>query len=348
MPASALWRWDLAARLLLSVVIPLVGGYLLLGAPLVVVLGAVMAAALVSLASLGPDLSRRDWVAVAVVGVPVALLVGAVSARLPGAGTLLVFGLFTVHGAMVRAGLLAQMAWFPVATAGLLAAMLFPESGSLVQLLVGALLGASLAGVLMVGTPRLLRAPRLAIPPEALAVDTERLTRMVRAPAWRDWLAPLALGVMSAGLLLVTTVVTEGFKPYWAVLAFVSVLTPTSAKTRESAVETIVASLVGVALAAVVLSLGLPLAAELGLISLMGVIGALLIVRNGTVSKALLTPLPVVIAARALGADRALALQLRLAEYVVGAVLAVLAMVLAERVGQRLYRDREGADQLAG
>lgn len=343
-PPAALWRWDLAVRLLAAVVVPLIGIYALSGVSVVVALCAAMAAALVSLSSLGPDLSGRGWIAVAALGVPLAMIAGALASRLPGAGVALVFVLFTVHGAMIRAGLVAQIAWFTVATGGLLAALLVTDDVALPDLALGAALGSVLALALMWLVPRMLSAPRLPIPPEALAPDTERLRRMMTAPTWRDWMAPLALGAMSAALLLAATALTGGFKPYWAVLAFVSVLAPTSAKTRESAVETVVATVIGVALAAGVLALGLPLAVEAGLITLLGVLGALLIIRNGTASKALLTPLPVVIAAGALDAQGALAFQLRLVEYVVGALLGAAAAVAAEFLGRRLWRDRDEPD----
>ena len=343
-PPAALWRWDLAARLLASVVVPLVALYALPDVSVVVALCAAMAAALVSLSSLGPDLSSRGWIAVAALGVPLAMIAGALAGRLPGAGVALVFVLFTVHGAMIRAGLIAQIAWFTVATGGLLAALLVTEDVGVSDVAGGAALGSGLAVALLWIVPKVLSAPRLPLPPEALAPDTERLRRMVTAPTWRDWMAPLALGGMSAALLLAATALTAGFKPYWAVLAFVSVLAPTSAKTRESAVETVVATVIGVALAAGVLALGLPVAVEVGLITLLGVLGALLIIRNGTASKALLTPLPVVIAAGALDAQGALAFQLRLVEYVVGALLGAAAAVAAEFLGRRLWRDRDEPD----
>ena len=102
---------------------------------------------------------------------------------------------------------------------------------------------------------------------------------------------------MSAALLLLTSVLTGGSRPYWAVLAFVSVLAPSAAKTRESALETVVASV-----------------------------------------------------AAALGFDQALALQLRLAEYVVGAVLGAAAAIVADYLGRCLWRARlpESQPDLAG
>ncbi len=349
-PVAALWRWDLATRLLLAVVGPLVLLPVLPDGGRVVALTAALSAALVSLSSLGPDLSTRGWVLVAAVGVPVAVVLGATSVGLPAGGTLVVFVLFTIHGAMVRTALLAQLAWFPVAAGGLLAALLFDEPTDLGEVALGALLGSAWAVALVRLVPMVVRAPRLPIPVEALAVDTERLRRMVRRPSWRDWLAPLALGAMSAALLLVTTVLTGGFKPYWAVLAFVSVLAPSAAKTRESTVETVVASVIGVALAAGVIALGLPQVVAIGVIVAMAVAGGALLLRNGTLSKALMTPLPVVVAAAALDANQVLALQLRLAEYVVGAGLGLVVVVGGEYLSRRLWRERlpESQGELVG
>jgi hypothetical protein len=350
LPGVALWRWDLAVRLSLSVLGPLVAALVVPAGWQVAALSAAFTGALVSLASLGPDLSSRTWVLVAGVGVPVAVLLGAVGARVPTGGTLVVFALFTVHGAMVRTALLAQVAWFPVATAGLLAALLVDDGADLWTIAVGAVLGSAWALALVLLVPLVVRAPRLPLPPEALTVDAGRLRRMVGSPSWREWLAPLALGAMSAALLLVTSVLTGGFRPYWAVLAFVSVLAPSAAKTRESALETVVASVLGVALAAAILALGWSGAATIGLVLVLAVVGSLLLLRHGMLSKALLTPLPVVSAAAALDVDQALALQLRLAEYVVGALLGAAAVVVADYLGRRLWRERlpESQPDLAG
>lgn len=341
LPPAALWRWDLGVRMMLAVLAPVGASMVLFGELTSGSVAAVMSAALVSFASLGPDLSSRTWVAVAAIGVPVAMVLGVLSARLGSSGALLVFVLFTVHGAMVRTGLLAQLAWFPVSLGGMLAALLATGTTGLAAVGVGAVLGSMLAVGLIVGVPLVVRAPRLPIPPEALALDTSRLRRMATEPRLRDWLFPLALGGLSAGLLLVTTALTGGFKPYWSVIAFVSVLAPSSAKTRASAIETVVASLVGVALTAAVLRLGLPQGLEVFVIVVLGVAGALLILRNGMLSKALLTPLPVVIAVAALDVDGALALPLRVLEFVVGAALGLATVVVADYLGRRLWRDRD-------
>jgi hypothetical protein len=334
-PTRAVLRWDLAVRLVLALAIPL-GVGVVVGDLGEVTIAATMAAALVSFGNLGPDLSSRPWLAVTAIGVPLAMVLGVGSARLPSGGVLVVFVLFTVHGALARSGMVAQLAWFPVATAGMLAALLIGPEASVTGVAVGATAGAVLAVALAISVPLVLRAPRLTVPSEALEVDTDRLRRMVRDPSWRDWAFPLALGVASAALLVVFDALTGGFKPYWSVLAFVSVLAPTTAETRRSAWETITSTAAGVALAGVVLALDLSLSATAATISLLGVVGSLLLLRQGFVSKALITPLPVVLAAAALGTDAAIALPVRLGEYVVGAALGVVVVVLTDWAGRRV------------
>lgn len=348
LPPAALLRWDLAVRLLLAVTIPVVVSLATTADVGVVALTAAMSAALVSFSSLGPDLSSRTWERVAAVGVPVAIVLGALGSGLAGTGSLLVFVLFTVHGAMIRAGLPAQLAWFPVGAAGMLAALLFADSLEIGHVAIGAALGSVLALLLMWLVPLVVRAPRLPIPPEALTVDTARLRRMVTAPRWRDWLMPLALGGLSAALLIVANVLTGGFKPYWAVLAYVSVLAPSAAQTRRSAIETALSAVVGVLLAAVVLGAGMAQGTEVAVIVGMGVVGAVLTLRNGLLSKALITPLPVVVAAAALDVDGSLVLPLRLVEYLVGAGLGVLTVVAADYLGRHLFEERASEDDLVG
>jgi hypothetical protein len=336
---SALLRWDMATRVALAVSLPVLVS-LLTGGLGVVAVTAALSAALTSLASLGPDLSTRPWVLVAAVGVPAAIVLGAGSTRLPTGGVLVVFLLFTAYGALARAGLLAQMAWFPVAIGGMVAALLVAPGTNLGDIAAGAAAGSLLALVLMLVVARVVRAPRLAVPAGALAVDTDRLRRMVTAPTWWDWGFPLLLGGVSASILVVFDLLTGGFRPYWAVLAFVSVLAPSVAATRRSVVETIAAAAAGVLLAGIVLATRLPVAQQLVVITMLGVVGALLMLRQGLVSKALLTPLPVVGAAAALGQDAALALPVRLGEYVVGAVLGLGVVVVTARVSERLEPGR--------
>jgi hypothetical protein len=344
LPSAALLRWDLAVRLILSVVLPVLVAILVTdGLPSTAFVVA-MAAALVSFASLGPDVGSPPWLGVAAVGVPVAIVAGAISTGLAPSGTLLVFVLFTVHGAMMRAGLVAQLAWFPVSVAGMLSSLLISSSADLRAVALASVGGSVLAVLLAWLVPRLVHAPALPIPAEALVVDVDRLRRMVRSPHWRDWVFPLSLGLLSSGLLLVANALTGGFKPYWAVLAFVSVLGPTTAHVRREAGETVTASLLGVLLAGLVLTLGWGPTATMVLVIVLGVLGALLVLRNGLLSKALLTPLPVLLAAAALETNGVLALPARLAEYIAGAALAVVVAVLSERVVRALAQDRPGAD----
>jgi hypothetical protein len=337
-PTRAVLRWDLAVRLLLALAIPL-GAGVALGDLGEVTVGATMAAALASFGNLGSDLSSRPWLLVTTIGVPLAMALGVATSRLPTGGVLVVFLLFTAFGAFARAGFVAQLAWFPVATAGMLAALLIGPDASLVAVTAGGAAGAALALVLSFLVPLLLRPPTLTLPPEALEVDTDRLRRMVRRPSWRDWAFPLVLGAASAALLVVFDALTGGFKPYWSVLAFVSVLAPTAAETRRSAWETIGSTAVGVVLAGVVLALDLSPSTTILTIAGLGIAGALLLLRQGFVSKALITPLPVVLAAAALGTEAAIALPVRLGEYVVGAALGVLVVVLTDVADRRLRPD---------
>ena len=175
-------RWDLAVRLLLALAIPLGIGVAVgdLGEATV---GATMAAALVSFGNLGSDLSTRPWLVVTTIGVPLAMALGVATSRLPTGGVLVVFLLFTAFGAFARAGVVAQLAWFPVATAGMLAALLIGPDASLVAVTAGGAAGAALALVLSFLVPLLLRPPTLTLPPEALEVDADRLRRMVRRPS---------------------------------------------------------------------------------------------------------------------------------------------------------------------
>jgi hypothetical protein len=334
-PPRALLRWDLAVRLLLAFAIPL-GLGIAVGDLGEVTLGATMTAVLVSFGNLGSDLSMRPWLVVTTVGVPLAIVLGVTTSRLPTGGVLVVFLLFTAFGAFARAGFVAQLSWFPVAAAGMLAALLIGPDASLGAVTAGAVAGAALALGLSFLVPPLLRPPSLTLPEQAMQVDTERLRRMVRHPSWHDWAFPLLLGVASAALLVVFDVVTGGFKPYWSVLAFVSVLAPTAAETRRSAAETIGSTAVGVVLAGVVLALDLSPSATVIAIALLGIAGALLLLRQGFASKALITPLPVVLAAAAPGTEAAIALPVRLGEYAAGALLGVAVVVLTDWIDRRL------------
>ena len=293
-PTRALLRWDLAVRLFLSLAIPL-GVGVALGDAGQVSIAATMAAALVSFGTLGPDMSSRPWQAVTALGVPLAIVLGAASSRLASGGVVMVFLLFTALGRS-REGLRRRLLLVSGCHGRDAGGTSIGPGASLGQVAVGAALGAVLAVVLSIVVPLLLRPPTLTLPAQALQVDTDRLRRMVRHPSWHDWAFPLVLGVVSAALLVVFDVLTGGFKPYWAVLAFVSVLAPTAAETRRSAWETITSTVAGVALAALVLALDLRPSATAVTIAVLGTVGALLLLRHGFASKALITPLPVVLA----------------------------------------------------
>lgn len=94
------------------------------------------------------------------------------------------------------------------------------------------------------------------------------------------------------------------------------------------------------------LALGLGQGLEVLVIAVMGIFGGLLLLRNGLLSKALLTPLPVVAAVVALDVDGALALPLRVIEYVAGASLGVATVVVADYLGRRLWRDLDAEPEL--
>ncbi|MEZ5117843.1 MAG: hypothetical protein R2737_16400 [Candidatus Nanopelagicales bacterium] len=196
LPLVAVLRWDLAVRALLAVLLPALIGLAVPWLTHAAVLAAVVAA-LVSLSSLGPDLGQPRWTALAVVATPVAVTLGAWLAPTAGGGVLLVLLLFVVQGALTQAGLVGQLAWFPVSSAGLVAAALSPGRASLLAVAAAAAAGAAWAGLLVLLVPRVVRVPRLALPEGALAVDTPRLRRMVMRPHWRDWTFPLLLGGLS-------------------------------------------------------------------------------------------------------------------------------------------------------
>lgn len=342
LPLVAVLRWDLAVRALLAVLLPALIGLAVPWLTHAAVLAAVVAA-MVSLSSLGPDLGQPRWTALAVVATPVAVTLGAWLAPTAGGGVLLVLLLFVVQGALTQAGLVGQLAWFPVSSAGLVAAALSPGRASLLAVAAAAAAGAAWAGLLVLLVPRVVRVPRLALPEGALAVDTPRLRRMVMRPHWRDWTFPLLLGGLSALLLVLAGLLTGGFRAYWVVFALVAVLGPTSAATRQSAWETVAAAMVGIALAGVLVAWDPDALVVVACVLALAVAGALVLLRNGMLSKALLTPLPVVFAARAAEGPGSGALGLRLVEFLVGAGVGLAAAVASEWLVQRLERDRAGA-----
>jgi hypothetical protein len=340
LPTRALLRWELAVRLLLAVAVPVAVEQWRTGSVTGTSIAAALVAALVALACLGPEARRVPWLAMAAVGTPLAVLAGALVGPSRTGGTLLVFVLYLMLGAMTRAGLVSQLAWSPVATAGLLASVLVTDSADIPALAAAVVMGAAWSVLLIVVVPLVVRAPRLPVPPEALDVDTDMLRRMVRHPAGADWVYPLLLGGLAAAMLVVVDVLTGGFKPYWAVFALVGVLSPTTAATRKSSVQTVGSTLAGILLAAALLSLGLSELTIAVVAMVLGLVGALLLLRSGTFSKVLMTPLPVIMAAAALGPEGSLALSLRLVEYLLGAGVGFAAAVGGEWLSRRLSKDR--------
>lgn len=340
---AALLRWDLTVRLMLAATVPPLVQLALIGEVSDAGVSAALTALLVSFASPGPDLAVRRWTMVAVLATPIAIVVGAAAGLTAASGVLWVFTLFVVHGAMLQAGAPAQLAWFPVAAAGMLAALLITEPLRLLELAAGCITGSAWAAVLIAAVPLVIRPPRLMVPQSAFAVDTARLARMVRAPHLSDWVLPLLLGGLASALLLVANAATGGFRPYWAVLAMISVLGPTAASTRRSAAQVIVSATAGVGLAALLVAAPWPEAAVLAVATAMVLAGALLLLVSGTVSKALTTPLPVLAAAAALGEDGVLALQARLVEYTVGVLVGLAVAAAAEELTRRLSVDRAPA-----
>lgn len=122
-------------------------------------------------------------------------------------------------------------------------------------------------------------------------------------------------------------------------------LAPTAAATRRSTAETVASTLGGILLAAVLLSAGLAPGVLLLVALALGLVGAVVLLSRGTLSKLLLTPLPVVAAATSLGPQAGLALSMRL----VGAGVGFGAAICAEWLSQRID-DQRPPDQtdLAG
>lgn len=347
MPTAALLRWDLTLRILLSVAVPLtLGGLFVDGLAGMV---PALVAALVSLSYLGPDLGDVRWAVIPAVAAPVAMGVGAALSPAPWPFPLTyVFVLYTFLGAFMLAGLIAQLAFAPVASVGLIAAVLI-EDGATLQLLVGAALGALWALLLIVALPRLIRYPALPVPPGVLAPRAAVLQRMLTRPRLRDWGFPLLLGLTSAVVLVVATIVTDNSRPYWSVFAFVSVLGPAAAETRAVGWETVAASVGGVLLAIFLVATGLSDATLVTITLLLGLVGALYLLKNGVVSKLLLTPLPIILIALALAEDPSSVASLRLFEYLFGAGAALLVASIAEWLALRLEENRPEAEAtLAG
>ncbi len=343
-PTRQLLRWNLVVRMGLAVIAPLAVQYVLTGNLTGTGVIAALVAGFVSFGDLGPDVDQPRWTAVTVVATPMAVVAGAVLGPSPTGGLLIVFLLYLVHGALTEAGLVSQVAWFPVSALGLIAAVLSTGTGDVVDTALAAAAGSAWAAILLVVTPRFLHDSRLPIPPAALKVDTDRLRRMVRSPAWVDWHYPLLLGALATVVLVVADAVTGGFRPYWAVFALVGVLGPSPAAARQSGWETVASTLAGIALAAVMLSVGLDTTSVMVVAVLLLLIGTVLLLRHMILAKILMTPLPVILAAAALGANGSLALGLRLVEYVFGAGIGLVAAIGGGWLAARLSTEQADSD----
>ncbi len=344
-PLAAALRWDLTVRLLLGVALPPLVEAAVSGSVSTLGATASLTALLVTFCSLGPDLSNWRWVAVSAVATPVAIIVGGHLATEPAGGTLWVFVLFVLQGAMLQVGVPAQLAWFPVSSAGLLAGLLVSDTTDLSAVAAGGVAGSAWAALLIFLVPLFVRAPRLDVPASAVEVDTARLARMVRSPRWTDWVLPLLLGGLAAVLLAVAAAATGGFRPYWAVFAMVSVLGPTAARTRRSAAQTVLGAMLGVGLAVVLTATPWSSAVVLATATVMLLVGALLLLVSGTLSKTLTTPLPVLMAAAVLRDEGVAALEARLVEYLVGAGVGLVVAVVAEALVRRLSARKTGAGE---
>jgi hypothetical protein len=343
-PAQAVLRWDLTIRVVLAIGVPVALALILQGS-YVNALAIGLTAVMVSLSSLGPDIGSTRWSVVAAVATPVAALVAGVTSQLATGGLLFVFLAYTAFGACAQAGIVAQMAWFPVATFGLLVAVVStgtPTAGFVAATVVGS----AWALLLIIVVPRLVNVPRLPIPLEATAPNTALLRSMLTRPSLRAWGFPLLLGSLSAALLLAADILTGGFRPYWAVFAFASVLGPIASKTRASAGQTVLATVLGLVLAAVLASLGMSALTLILVCFALLLPGALLMLRNGLLSKILLTPLPVIIVALLIDEDLTLVAGYRFGEYVFGALVGVLVAGVAEWLTQHMGEKQEHRDEV--
>ncbi len=343
-PTRQLLRWNLVVRLGLAVIAPLTVQYVLTGNLTGTFVIAALVAVFVSFGDLGPDVDQPRWTAVTAVAAPIAVVAGAVLGPSPTGGLLIVFLLYLVHGALTEAGLISQFAWFPVSSLGLIASVLSTGAADIAGVALAAAAGSAWAAILVVVTPRFVHDSRLPIPPTALKVDTDRLRRMVRSPAWVDWHYPLLLGTLATVVLVVADAVTGGFKPFWAVFALVGVLGPSVAAARRSSWETVASTLAGIALAALLLSVGLDTTSVMAVAGILLLIGAVLLLRRTILAKILMTPLPVILAAAALGPNGSLALGLRLVEYLLGAGIGLVAAIGGGWLAARLSTEQAHGD----
>ena len=90
---------------------------------------------------------------------------------------------------------------------------------------------------------------------------------------------------------------TDNASSYWAVTALVSVLAPAAAHTRAVGWQTVLASVAGVLLIFLLADLGWPDAVLMTISLLLGALGVLVLLTNGTASKLLTTQLIVILVA---------------------------------------------------
>jgi uncharacterized membrane protein YccC len=337
-PRRVLLRWELVLRVALALLVPLGVGFALNG-DLSWVLASLVAA-LVSLSCLGPDVRSMTWSAIAAVGSVATMVLGLLLSDQPlPLQFLLIFLLFAGLGAGMLAGLISQLAFTPIAFLGMIAMVLAGDDvdGAVILLVAG---GAAWALLLIAVVPLWQGWPRLPIPAEKLRPDTDLLHRMVTAPRWQQWGFPVLLGALAALVLYAADFLNDGTRPYWAVLGLVGALGPTASKTRDDSKQTVIGTAIGVVSALLLFQLpladGALLLAAVGL----GLIGVLITLTNGMLSKAMTTVLVIVLIAVLTGDDPGDVAGLRLVDYLVGAAIAMLAAGLAEFLAQRLEEDR--------
>jgi hypothetical protein len=337
-PRKILLRWELVVRGALALLVPWGIGYAVNGD--FSGLLAALVAALVSLSCLGPDVRSLRWSTIAAVGSVASTVLGLfLSSQALPLQFLLIFVLFAGLGAGMLAGLISQLAFTPIAFLGMIGMVLAGDDvdGTIILLALG---GAAWALLLIAIVPLWQGWPRLPIPADKLAPDTDLLRRMVARPRWKEWGFPVLLGGLAAAVLYGANLLNDGTRPYWAVLGLVGALGPTARKTRDDSKQTVVGTAVGVVIALLLFQLpladGVLLLATVGL----GLTGVLITLTNGMLSKALTTVLVIVLIASLTGDDPGDVAGLRLLDYLIGAGIAMLAAGLAEYLAQRLEEDR--------
>ncbi len=165
----------------------------------------------------------------------------------------------------------------------------------------------------------------------------------------RDWGFPILLGVLAAVVLYGANFLNDGTRPYWAVLGLVGTLAPTASKTRADSKQTMAGTVLGVFLAMLLFQLpvgvGVLLWTGIGL----GLLGVLITLTNGMLSKALTTALVIVLIAVLTGDDPGDVSGLRLIDYLFGVSVALFAAGFAEYLARRLEEGRpEAQAEIAG